>query len=100
MILLYLTFKFQINLVKSYLMEHLEKQKNGFDFISEYNIKWNTYAASLHEIEDNLKTVLEIFNEAYEKAYEDHPRFPKIQIWRLMIKLWIKDMFGSSTIRQ
>jgi hypothetical protein len=47
-----------------------------------------------------LKILIQTFNEVYEEILENHPRFPEMQLWRLMNKAWIKNVYTDSTINQ
>ena len=56
-----------INLISNtnpfyYLKEKIESCKCGFNFISEYNIKWNTYLDTLHELTEDFADIIDLFN--------------------------------------
>lgn len=53
-------------------------KKNGFDLLSEYTIKWNSYIAFLSEIEDQLKDFFDIYNEAFDQIFEEFPKHPRM----------------------
>ncbi|KAL4486785.1 hypothetical protein ABPG72_006617 [Tetrahymena utriculariae] len=102
-------FIFKCQLIYEYLKEHMNGQnvnessgikKNGFDLLSEYNIKWNIYIAFLNEIEEQLKDVFEVYNEAFDQIFEDFPQHPRMSIWRLMVKIWIQEIYSKDEIKE
>ncbi|EAS02194.2 cell division protein (macronuclear) [Tetrahymena thermophila SB210] len=102
-------FIFKCQLIYEYLKEHMNGQnvhessgikKNGFDLLSEYNIKWNIYIAFLNEIEEQLKDVFEVYNEAFDQIFEDYPQHPRMSIWRLMVKIWIQEIYSKDEIKE
>lgn len=100
MLLLVKQVKFQVFLVKHYLMMHLQAFGNAYDFISEYNIKYISYVASLYELKENVQDIFEVFNEAYEHCMPEFPLYPKFTISRLMVKVWINDIFKQNGVKE
>jgi hypothetical protein len=55
------------------------------------------------ELDDNLNPLVTLMNEGFEKKLPDFPSFPKFTIWRMMCKIWMKEViqtdgFGLSLI--
>lgn len=79
---------------------HQKLFSNGYDYISEYNIKYITYIASLYELKENIQDIFDFFNEVYEKCFPNYPIFPKFTVHRLMTKLWVNDVFLQDQVQE
>jgi len=52
------------------------------------------------EIEKACETFTHLFNKAYETVFEGYPSFPKFSIWRLMTKIWMREVYEKAGISQ
>jgi len=50
------------------------------------------------ELENVFKTFTELLNKTYENVCQGYPCFPKFSIWRLMTKLWIREVYEKSNL--
>lgn len=50
------------------------------------------------ELEQTFKAFTELINKNYEHAIEGYPCFPKFSMWRLMTKIWIREVFEKSDL--
>jgi hypothetical protein len=50
------------------------------------------------ELENVFKTFTELINKTYENVCQGYPCFPKFSIWRLMTKLWIREVYEKSNL--
>lgn len=50
------------------------------------------------ELEQTFKAFTALLNKVYENVFEGHPCFPKFSIWRLMTKIWMKEVFERSNL--
>jgi len=77
---------------------HLNSLDNTYDLLAEYTARWNTYVSSMIELENVFKTFTELLNKTYENVCQGYPCFPKFSIWRLMTKLWIREVYEKSNL--
>lgn len=80
--------------------EFLDSLDNTYDLLAEYVSRWKTYVCSMIEIEKACETFTHLFNKAYETVFEGYPSFPKFSIWRLMTKIWMKEVYEKAGISQ
>ena len=38
-------------------------------------------------------------NQNYELTFEGYPSYPKFSIWRMMTKIWLKEVFEKSNFK-
>ena len=55
--------------------------------------------ALLNELEEQLKDVFEIFNEAFISVFENYPQHPHFSIWRFMAKMWIRSVYEKEELK-
>jgi len=80
----------------SMIFEYLCSFDNIYDLIAEYTTRWNTYVAAAMEFENIFETYSHLMNQDYEKVFVNYPCFPKFSIWRLMVKIWFKEVFEKT----
>lgn len=52
------------------------------------------------ELENLLETFTRLMNDNYDKLFQGYPCFPKFSIWRLMTKIWMKEVFERANMSQ
>ena len=50
------------------------------------------------ELERIFTTFTNLLNENYETLFEGYPSFPKFSVWRLMTKIWIKEVYEKLSL--
>jgi len=50
------------------------------------------------ELEKTFTTFTELLNTHYEQIFEGYPSFPKFSIWRLMTKIWMREVYEKSNL--
>jgi hypothetical protein len=50
------------------------------------------------ELENSLETFALLINQNYEKVFAGYPAFPKFSIWRLMTKIWMKEILEKTNL--
>jgi hypothetical protein len=66
--------------------------------VSEYTARWKAYVCSMLELEKTFTTFTELLNTHYEAIFEGYPSFPKFSIWRLMTKIWMREVYEKSNL--
>ena len=66
---------------------------NAFDILNEYCIYWNAYTTSIQEMSHSLVLLEDILNELWGDMFPDYPQFPRFSFWRVMVKVWIDQVF-------
>ena len=51
------------------------------------------------ELERLLESFTELMNKNYEAIFEGYPSYPKFSIWRLMTKIWLKEVFEKANFK-
>jgi hypothetical protein len=52
------------------------------------------------ELEKKFTAFTELLNAQYETIFEGYPCFPKFSIWRLMTKIWMKEVYEKSNLNR
>lgn len=47
------------------------------------------------ELEGSFATFTELMNSQYETIFEGYPGFPKFTLWRLMTKIWLREVYDK-----
>lgn len=51
------------------------------------------------ELERLFETFTELMNKNYEAVFEGYPSYPKFSIWRMMTKIWMKEIFEKDNFK-
>lgn len=78
------------------VLEYLNSLDNGYDLLVEYSARWKTYVCSMLELEKTFATFTSLMNTNYETIFEGYPSFPKFSIWRMMTRIWIKEVYEKA----
>lgn len=92
------------------VLEYLNSLDNGYDLLVEYAARvnsillhdhynlfqWKTYVCSMLELEKTFATFTNLINTNYETIFEGYPSFPKFSIWRMMTRIWIKEVYEKT----
>ena len=62
--------------------------------LKEYNQRWNHYVMSIMDMQKDFKFLETAINSLYSQYYKDEFINPKFTIWRLMVKVWLKEIFN------
>jgi len=80
------------------LHRYLTSLDDIYLIVSEYTARWKTYVCSMLELEKTFTTFTELLNTHYEQIFEGYPSFPKFSIWRLMTKIWMREVYEKSNL--
>lgn len=80
------------------LHRYLTSLDDIYLIVSEYTARWKAYVCSMLELEKTFTTFTELLNTHYETIFEGYPSFPKFSIWRLMTKIWMKEVYEKSNL--
>ena len=61
--------------------------------LQEYTKFWDAYVAASIAIHKDLLAVAVVINSVYERAYPNHPCFPKFSFLRLLVSVWRHEVF-------
>jgi len=81
--------------VISYYLNSLD---NIYDLMAEYTSRWNAYVCTMLELEQTFKAFTELMNKTYEHIFQGHPCFPKFSMWRLLTKIWMREVYEKSNL--
>jgi len=90
------------NLLSHYckiLSNYLDTVENVYDLLAEYTSRWNTFVCTMLELERLFETFSELMNKNYEAVFEGYPSYPKFSIWRMMTKIWMKEIFEKDNFK-
>lgn len=79
--------------------EYFDSIENVYDLLAEYTARWNAYICTTLELERLFETFTEMLNTHYEAVLEGYPSYPKFSMWRLMTKIWMKEVFERSNFK-
>ncbi len=50
------------------------------------------------EMEQTFKAFTELMNNTYEHLFEGFPSYPKFSMWRLLTKIWIREVYEKCNL--
>jgi hypothetical protein len=56
------------------------------------NAKWNKFRESLSQITEEFAWLEKIVNDLFSKIFPTHPVYPQWSVWRLMVKIWVREV--------
>jgi hypothetical protein len=84
----------------SMYFEYLCSLDNIYDVLAEYSTRWNVFVAAALELDNILEAFCQLMNKTYEKQFEHYPCYPKFSIWRLMVKIWFREVYEKPHFSQ
>lgn len=82
------------------LHQYLSSLDDVYLLISEYSARWKLYVCTMLELEKKFAAFTELLNSQYETIFEGYPCFPKFSIWRLMVKIWMREVYEKSNLNR
>jgi len=76
---------------------------NGIDspmvFAVEYTTRWKNFTLGMQQISTMLRDFSSAINEKYYSFFKNDPKFPCFSIWRMMTRIWYKEVYHSLETR-
>lgn len=57
---------------------------------------WSKYARGTIQLNNELVNIFDTMNGVFGNLFADYPQFPKYSLWRLFVKIWIKDVIKAT----
>lgn len=72
----------------------LKVVKRSEDLLSEYIRLWNGYVITTIEVNRIFLPFSNFLNKIYKSNCQGFPNFPEFSIWRIMVKVWLNEVYG------
>lgn len=83
---LYFAFVEKCRVTRNYLRVF---ENDPYMLLAEYTTRWNSYVASIIEIESSLESLPKQINELHKYNFPHHPQNPEFSFWRLMVSRFV-----------
>lgn len=61
--------------------------------LTAYSYLWNKFVKGIITMDEKFRPAADCMNDLCKNLFSNYPHYPKYSIWRLMVKIWHKEVF-------